>query len=154
MAVEILCNVASVVALEDKVDQPRMLLLKRARGYLNGEWCHIAGKIEPGEAAWQAALRELQEETGLIPRRFYSADYTEQFYEHERDVVSIVPAFVAYVDAESVARLNDEHSESRWVSFAEAGTLVVFGGQRRLYEEIEREFVLRRPSKWHSIPLG
>ncbi len=131
-----------------------MLLLKRASGYLVDEWCHIAGKIERGETAWQAALRELKEETALAPRRFYSADYTEQFYEHERNVVSIVPAFVAYVAPQSVPQLNEEHSEYRWVSFSEAASIVTFGGQRRLYEEIEREFVSRGPSKWHSIPIA
>jgi dATP pyrophosphohydrolase len=154
MTVKILCNVASVIAVEDEVDRPRMLLLKRATGDLKDEWCHIAGKIEHGETAWQTALRELKEETGFIPHRFYSADYSEQFYEHQRNVVEIIPAFVAFVDPGSVPRLNAEHSEYRWVSFSEAASLVVFGGMRRLYEEVEREFVLRHPSKWHSISVG
>lgn len=154
MTVEILCKVASVVAVEDEVDRPRILLLKRATGDLKDEWCHIAGKIERGETAWQTALRELKEETGFTPRRFYSADYSEQFYEHQRNVVEIIPAFVAFVDPGSVPRLNSEHSEYRWVSFSEAASLVVFGGMRRLYDEVEREFVLRHPSKWHSISVG
>jgi hypothetical protein len=39
------------------------------------------------------------------------------------------------------------------VTFAEARELVPFGGQRRLYSEIEREFVLRRPTPWLEIKL-
>ena len=98
-------------------------------------------------------MREIGEETGLTVRRFYSGDYTEQFYDVERNVIQIVPAFVAYVDSWQPIRLNSEHSEFRWVTFAEATQMVPFGSQRRLYEEIQREFVDREPSHWHAISL-
>jgi dihydroneopterin triphosphate diphosphatase len=130
-----------------------MLLLRRSNPHLRDEWCHVAGGIEPGEAAWQAALREVREETGLEVHRLFSADYTEQFYEAKRNVVTIVPAFVAYVDSTQPVRLNGEHSAFRWVTFGEAGQLVTFGGQRRLYEEVHREFVVREPSPWHEINI-
>jgi len=84
-------------------------------------------------------------------RRFYSADCTEQFYEHAKEQITIIPAFVAFVDAAQPVRLNAEHSDFRWVTFAEAQELVTFGGQRRLYAEIEREFVQRCPSSWLKI---
>ncbi|MBB3464556.1 8-oxo-dGTP pyrophosphatase MutT (NUDIX family) [Rhizobium sp. BK377] len=41
-----------------------MLLLRRNHT-LVGEWCQIAGAIEEGEKAWEAALREVNEETNL-----------------------------------------------------------------------------------------
>lgn len=151
MSVPISCSVASAVVLEDSAGSPRMLLLKRAKSYLFDEWCHVSGGIESGETAWQAALREIREETGLRITRLYSADYTEQFYEASKNQVTIVPAFVAYAAAGQAVRLNAEHSEYRWVSFHEARNLVTFGGQRRLYDEIEREFVLRAASAWHAI---
>ncbi len=153
MSVPISCSVASAVVLEDSASSPRMLLLKRAKSHLRDEWCHVAGGIESGETAWQAALREIREETGLRIMRLYSADYTEQFYEASKNQVTIVPAFVAYAAAGQAVRLNAEHSGYRWVTFHEARNLVTFGGQRRLYEEIEREFVLRAPSAWHAIPI-
>lgn len=65
MGVPISCEVASAVVLEDGAEVPRMLLLKRAKAHLQHEWCHVAGGIEAGETAWQAALREIAEETGL-----------------------------------------------------------------------------------------
>jgi dATP pyrophosphohydrolase len=128
-----------------------MLLLRRSKPHLYDEWCHVAGGIEANESAWQAALREIHEETGLVVTRLFSADYTEQFYEPGRNVVQIIPAFVAYVDSSQQVRLNAEHSAFRWVTFAEAAQLVTFGGQRRLYEEVRREFVARDPSHWHQI---
>lgn len=154
MIVPINCNVASAVVLEQNANPPKMLLLRRATEVLRDQWCHVAGGIEAGETAWQAAMREVREETGLNVLRLFSADYTEQFYEAARNVVTIVPAFVAYVDSTQTVHLNAEHSAYRWVSFSEADALVAFGGQRRLYEEVRREFVDRAPSPLHEITLG
>jgi len=147
------CNVASAVVLEDGVPAPRMLLLRRNAAQLRDEWCHVAGGIQSGETAWQAALREITEETGLRVSRLFSADFNEQFYEAKRNVFTIVPAFVAYVDASQSVRLNAEHSEFRWVTITEAQSLVTFGGQRRLYAEVQHEFIERQPSAWHAIKL-
>lgn len=73
-----------MVILREAGDAHEVLLLRR-NGSLAGEWCQIAGAIEAGETAWQAALREVEEETGLRPSRFYSADIYEQFYEADRE---------------------------------------------------------------------
>lgn len=86
-------------------------------GTLIGEWCQIAGGIEDGEKAWEAALREVQEETGLKCDRLYSADICEQFYEADRDSISMLPVSVGFVDAKAAVIINDEHSEFQWVSF-------------------------------------
>ena len=150
-AVPVQCHAASAVILEEGVHPPRMLLLRRASAHLQGEWCHLAGRIEPGETAWQAALREITEETGLAVTRLFSADYTEQFYEASHNRVTIVPVFVAYVEPSQSVLLNTEHSEFRWVTISEAQSLVTFGGQRRLYAEVQHEFIERQPSSWHSI---
>ena len=152
--VRVNCSVASAVLLAQNERSPRLLLLRRSSAQLRDEWCHVAGGIEPGETAWQAALREIGEETGLAVQRFYSADYTEQFYEMKRNIIQIVPAFVAYVDAAQPVRLNSEHSAFRWVTFVEAKQMVPFGSQRRLYEEIQREFVDREPSHWLAISIA
>src|SRR5271169_4494967 len=97
--IPISCCIASAVVLEEGGSPPRMLILRRAVEQLHGEWCHVAGRIEADETAWEAVLREIREETGLAVTRLFSADYTEQFYEAKRNVVSVVPAFVAYVDS-------------------------------------------------------
>ena len=65
--------IISLVAMRQVGGKHEVLLLKRT-DTLVGEWCQVAGKIEEGETAWQAALRELNEETGLTPTTFYSAD--------------------------------------------------------------------------------
>ena len=137
---------ASLVAIRNTEARHEVLLLKRTQTLI-GEWCQIAGSIEKDETAWQAALRELDEETGLKPSAFYSADTCEQFYEAGRDAITIAPVFIAFIDNSAEVSLNHEHSEYRWVSFDEAIEMVAFGGQRRVLRWIEDEFIKRNPSK-------
>ena len=44
----------------------KVLLLQRKKPPYPGYWVAPGGKIEPGEAPHEGALRELQEETGLV----------------------------------------------------------------------------------------
>ncbi|WP_428672181.1 NUDIX hydrolase [Roseibium sp.] len=137
---------SSLVAIRKTGTGYEVLLLKRTQS-LAGEWCQVAGSIEDGETAWQAALRELKEETGLAPLSLYSADICEQFYVAERDEIVLSPVFVAFVSPSGTVSLNHEHSEYRWVSFEDAMEMVPFGGQRRILRWIEDEFVRRKPGR-------
>ncbi|WP_139812127.1 NUDIX hydrolase, partial [Ensifer aridi] len=112
---------------------------------LVGEWCRIAGAIENGEKAWEAARREVKEETGLECRELYSADICEQFYEADRDAISLLPVFVGFVESQAAVVINHEHSEYRWMSFEEALTMVPFAGQRHVLRHVKGEFVDREP---------
>jgi dATP pyrophosphohydrolase len=152
--VAIRCGAVSALVLRLDVDAARVLLLRRSSGdFLAGEWCQVSGRIEAGETAWQAALREIREETGLVPERFYSADICEQFYEATRNFISLLPVFVGFVSQDDVVTLNAEHSEARWMTFAEAEAAVTFGGQRSVLAHVRREFVDREPTEWLRIRI-
>ena len=142
----------SLFVLREIDTRVEVLLMKREQS-LAGAWCQVAGSLEGDETAWQAALREMQEETGLRPHALYSADTYEQFYEPDREAIAIFPVFVAYVAPEARVVLNEEHSAFTWVSFDEARKLVSFGGQRRVLTWIEDEFVSRTPSPHLRIKL-
>lgn len=142
----------SLVVLRETPEGARVLLLRRTQS-LAGEWCQVAGGIEEGETAWQAALRELKEETGLSPGRFYSADICEQFYEADRDAITIAPVFVAFVTDGEIT-LNEEHSDYRWVGFDEARMMVPFPGQKRVLSHIVNHFLAKEPSKWLKIDIS
>lgn len=148
--IPIRCFAVSVVILRQSNAGAQVLLLRRVTT-LPGEWCQVAGKIEDGETAWQAALREVEEETGLTPTKLYSADFCEQFYEAVRDAISLLPVFVGFVPADAVVRLNHEHSEFCWVGFDEAVRMVAFAGQRHMLRHVEAEFVAREPSSWLRV---
>ena len=144
--IPIKCFAISLFILRPRGDTFELLLMRRTGSTLTGEWCQVAGGIELGETAWQAALREAEEETGLTLEMLYSADLCEQFYEAHRDAITLTPVFVAYAPSDCLVRLNDEHSEFRWLTFEEGSALLPFSGQRSTLEHIKKEFVDRMPN--------
>jgi len=56
---------AGVVCLRAGKDGPEVLLIRRGKPPRLGEWSLPGGRIEWGERAEAAALRELKEETGV-----------------------------------------------------------------------------------------
>ena len=106
------------------------LLLRRAPGRADaGRWRIVTGKIEDGETAWQAALRELREETGFEPFRFFAVPYINQYYEWQHDRINAIPVFVALVDDGSPV-LDKEHTDFRWLPVTEAVASLLWPGQR------------------------
>lgn len=145
------CRMVSVVVLRGTGDGTRMLVARRAGAYLHAAWSYIAGHVAEGESGWQAALRELREETGLIPEEFYATSFCEQFYSAQADCVEIVPAFVAPVASDATVHLNKEHSAFRWVTLEEAAGLLPFGSQRELLRYVQHEFIECAPSQYLRI---
>ena len=131
---------------------PQVLLLRRA-DTLKGIWMSAAGRVEPGEKGWQAAVREVGEETGLTPHTLYSVDMVEQFYNIARDRVVVLPVFLGFVEAGAKVRLNEEHDAFRWLSFDDAIERIEFGGQRRILRYIREEFIDRTPSPHLKVDL-
>ena len=136
--------IVSVFILRGPPSARKVLLMRRVNPPV-GAWCQVAGKIEPNETAWAAALRELREETGLTPESFWSADSYEQFYEADRDQMTVGPCFVAFVGQDVVPKLNAEHDTFGWFGFEAAVSLVSFPGQRRVLREIAETFCKSDP---------
>lgn len=151
--VPFVCNYISLVVLRPCSSGHEVLLLKRTGESMHGEWCQIAGGIEEGELAWETVLREMKEETDLTPERLYSADILEQFYEPDRNRISVVPVFVAYVPEGTEPTLNEEHSAWRWVTVEQARELVPFPGQREMLEKVRHYFLDTTPSELLRVPL-
>ena len=108
----------------------RFLLLKRARTKMYEHlWQGVAGEIEKGEKAWQAAIRELKEETGFDPIRIFVADHVSRFYETHGDRVNLVPVFGIEVENGDVT-LSKEHCEFQWMDFENARNILVWNGQK------------------------
>lgn len=142
----ICCNMVSIVTLRRAGPHVQALLLRRTGPYLRGTWSYAAGHVEPGEAGWQAALRELREETGLTPEALYATSFCEQFYLPGEDCMMLVPAFVAWIDDQQTVTLDAEHDAHRWLDFDEAVDALPFGSQRDLYAHVRREFIQRTPT--------
>ena len=131
----------------------RYLILKRSSAYLNETWQMVSGRIEPGERGWEAALREIQEETGLVPDRFYSADAVEQFYEVSQNCINLVPVFVGFIDKEQPVILSGEHGAYKWIFPDEAEHYLIFQHQRAMLGHIEHQFVQNTPHEFLRIDM-
>lgn len=126
-------------------------MLRRAGGAFAGAWTFVMGGVEDGERATDAARRELFEETGLSIATLFTAGELDAFYDPVRDRIVHVPFFVAHAGEGAIALEADVHDEHRWVTFAQAETMLEFSSQRRVLEEVRRAFGLRAPAPWRTI---
>ncbi len=133
---------------------PVYLMLKRSSGkYYEHLWQGVAGKIEKGETAWQAVVRELEEETGKIPVKMFAADHIASFYDARKDRIQMVPIFGIEVENSEV-QLSEEHSEYKWVSFEDALTLLTWKGQKEGLRTVRDEIISGDDrTKWSEINL-
>jgi dihydroneopterin triphosphate diphosphatase len=125
----------------------RYLMIRRSTPYLKGIWQMVSGAVEAGETGWEAALREIEEEIGLVPDRFYSADILEQFYRPDIDCVVLVPVFVGFLEADRAVQLSWEHDAFEWIGVEEADRYLLFENQRSAIRDIERRFVQEAPNE-------
>jgi 8-oxo-dGTP pyrophosphatase MutT (NUDIX family) len=129
-------SLVDVYVLRQGAEGLRCLVLRRAAGgRCPGSWETVHGHIEEGEPPRDAATRELQEETGLVPARLYNLSRVETFYQHRKDEVALVPVFVAFVPPETQVRLGPEHDAHEWLAPAEAGSRFSWPRERRALED-------------------
>ena len=128
--VDILVRVIDAYIFRQTEDGLKFLLLKRAKTKMYEHlWQGVAGKIEEGETASEAAIRELKEETGFDPVRMFVADHVSKFYEVHGDRINLVPVFGIEVDREDVT-ISEEHCEFKWVNFETARDTLIWKGQK------------------------
>lgn len=107
----------------------RFLLSKRLAKHGRGEWSFPGGKPNPGESPADAALRELEEETGI------TADFAQPLglwtYERWDDhgVHYVTLYFLIDHDGQQPQdREPDKHGPWEWLSFEDAVQLPLFDG--------------------------
>ena len=125
-----------------------VLQLRRSPGeFMAGAWSTVRGKMEPGETAWGAALRELHEEAGIRPDEFYQVDTVDIFYLHGDDTLWHCPGFCAVVSPDVQIALNEEHDAVRWVERSRIETDFLWPGERSQLREVCREIMDDGPAK-------
>lgn len=113
------------------------LILKRSpEQYYPNVWQMVSGKIKDGETAYNAALREIKEETNLIPEKFWVAPTINSFYSAEGDYVCMLPVFAAKVKYFSEVELSTEHVAFKWAKPEEAKNHLAWDGQRKSIDVI------------------
>ena len=131
--VRIASSIVEVFVFSFDDDRPLYLLLHRspAEKIYPGIWQSVTGSIETGETASEAALRELREETGLIPSAFWVVPHVSVFYDHSHDSMNLTSVFAAQVTPAARPKLSSEHYEYEWCDYRSAAAKLVWPGQRR-----------------------
>ena len=128
------------------------LLLKRSEWQpYPGLWQMVTGKIKDGEKAHQTALREIKQETGLVPAQLWVAPIINSFYEPKDEYICLLPVFAAKVESVEVV-LSEEHTQYQWVNKTEAQKLLAWDGQRKAVQIIE-DYFLNEKSFFHFVEI-
>jgi dATP pyrophosphohydrolase len=112
-----------------------LVLQRGPNGRCPGSWETVHGHIEGDESPSGAALRELKEETGLVPLKLYNLSRVECFYQHRRDEVALVPVFAALVGREAEVRVSQEHDRAEWLPWRDAEARFSWPRERRALED-------------------
>jgi dATP pyrophosphohydrolase len=152
---DILVRVIDAYIFRHTNDGLKFLLMKRAKTKIYEHlWQGVAGKIEEGETASEASIRELKEETGFNPVNMFVADHVSKFYETYGDRINLVPVFGIEVDRDDVT-LSEEHCEFKWVNFQTAKDTLVWKGQK---EGISAVFDMLNSNddriKWSEVEMN
>lgn len=112
---------AHAVRFNLELNRYEMLILKRspsARLYAD-TWQVVTGRVEHGETAFAAALRELKEETSFVPLKAWTVPYVASYFVTGKDEIGMAPVFAFLVDYHAEVVLSDEHSQCLWIEFDE-----------------------------------
>lgn len=107
-----------------------VLLIRRGRPPRIGEWSLPGGRIEPGERAVDAALRELQEETGIEAEIVGLVDVVDGLFPDAGVHYVLIDYVARWLSGEPVA--GDDAADARFMSPAEAEALVAWDETRRI----------------------
>ncbi|HEX2983289.1 MAG TPA: NUDIX domain-containing protein [Ignavibacteriales bacterium] len=135
------------------------LLLKRAEGEVfAGIWQMVTGVSLKGEKAYVTAIREIGEETGLTPLKFWTAPIVNSFYSDKKNHICLVPVFAALTERNSIVKISSEHSEYQWADKDKALKLLAWEGQRNAVKLIHEYYTSQQSflnfveiKKWQAI---
>lgn len=107
-----------------------VLLIRRGRPPRQGEWSLPGGRIEPGERAVDAGLRELREETGVEARIVGLLDVVDGVFPEAGRHYVLIDYVAEWIAGEPVA--GDDAADAAFVAVAEALRRVAWAETRRV----------------------
>ena len=107
-----------------------VLLIRRGRPPRQGEWSLPGGRIEPGERAVDAALRELRVETGVEAEITGLLDVVDGLFPEAGRHYVLIDYAARWLSGDPVA--GDDALEARFVGLDQVEALVQWDETRRV----------------------
>lgn len=141
---KIVCNIVEVCVFSFDNKEPMYLMLRRSKSenLYPDAWQIVTGSIEEGETALYCALRELKEETGYEPKKFWIVPHVNTFYSVKQDTLNHTVIFAAQVAPGTEPLLSNEHHQFGWYTIDKAKELCVWPGQMKALDVVH-EFIVR-----------
>lgn len=123
-----------VVCLREGARGPEVLLIRRGHPPLAGAWSLPGGRIEPGERAAEAALRELAEETGVQAELAGLVDVVDGLFPGDDGEPGRHYLLVDYAARwrSGEPRAGDDAREAAFTPLGEVGRLGMWGETERV----------------------
>ena len=96
-----------------------------------GIWQMVTGKIEPGEKAYETAIREIVDETKLKIEKLWVVPNVNTFYSSEENTIYNMPVFAEQFAYNLEVKLSSEHCKYKWVEQAVAEKSFAWEGQKK-----------------------
>ena len=114
----------------------QVLLIRRGTPPMQGSWSLPGGRIEPGERAVDAALRELGEETGVVAELIGLIDVVDGIFPDSGRHYVLIDYAARWLSGEPVA--GDDALEARFVPLTGVGDLIAWSETRRVIDAAVR----------------
>ncbi|MEM8834422.1 MAG: NUDIX domain-containing protein [Planctomycetota bacterium] len=142
-AVRVRADIVDAYVFRRRAGVIELLQLHRAGPPLEATWQPVMGHIEPGETPIRTALRELEEEIGLTHaggdmRAVWALEQVHPYFVPEISAVVLSPRFAVEVSPAFEPRLNEEHTDARWVT---QRSDFLWPGQRNAVRELIEEIL-------------
>lgn len=142
-----------IIRFNKKEEKYEQLILKRnenAKPYPN-VWQVVTGRIEKFETPIETAIREVFEETGIVPIKLWNLPYLASFYNYRENEVNFSPVFVFEVYDDAKVNISQEHSDFKWIALNDISKHVMFPSHVIASDYIEKYILHNENNHFYLI---